>query len=157
MRQKSNCTVEDVVRLLREGHGVKETIKRLHIAYSSPKVIEAMRRMRRGGEPVTKPECVKGKNKPTFNMERINRATKKGWVKYMMANPGYFTSIFSKEGTKLNILEEADRQFKEAVCKCCGKVHNYIQCMPDFVEEDNSFTLSVHTNGLYATKNSLSQ
>ena len=133
----SSCTTYDVIRLLREGHGIKKVINMLHVGYTNIKVIEALRIMRRGKEPITKADFNK-KDKPV-NLDKINRATKAGWIKYMMANPIYFTEMMNKEFSRINVLEEADKQFKESICLCCRKVHNFIQCMPEHDYEEQDF------------------
>jgi hypothetical protein len=46
------------------------------------------------------------------NLDNINRATKKGFVKYMEANPFYFKDQFHMPATKENILKGWDKAKK---------------------------------------------
>jgi hypothetical protein len=149
---RANCTTEDVIRLLREGHGIKKTIKLCHVGYNHPNVIEAMSIMRKNGEPITKYD----KKVPIKHgdLEKMDRSNKKGWVRYMLSNPVYFTSVMGREWSEANVMKEADRQFSAAVCGCCGRVHSFIRCMPDSSLIDN---LVFSTRKLYAPKNSLAQ
>jgi hypothetical protein len=49
---------------------------------------------------------LKGTRKKKKNLDSVDRSKPCGWMKYMLANPGYFICEFKKPATKENIAEE---------------------------------------------------
>lgn len=67
------------------------------------------------------------------NLEGINRASKKGFVAYMTANPFYFRQQFDRPATEANILAG----YKEAM-RLRKQVPHFPQRMD---ENENTYTL----------------
>ena len=75
--------------------------------------------------------------------EGNDRTVKQKWLEYMLQNPVYFEFVFGKKWSFEEVKRRADIEFSIAICKCCGRRHRRISCLPECNNDTEVFYFSI--------------